>query len=139
MSAIAVRPAYLPSTMLKLFLNGYLNRIQSSRRLEWIAGSNVEKNNGKGIKNTCREFIGLCRQLNLFTDAVVAIDGSKFKVVNRKENNDIPKKLKSHIDRGQRCHMGKQAQVALDQESLTEIADKGYYGRADDWLGRLDD
>ena len=112
------RPAYHPSTMLKLFVYGYLNRVQSSRRLEREAGRNVElmwllgrlapdfktiadfrKDNGKGIKNSCREFIGLCRQMNMFTDAVVAIDGSKFKAVNSKENNYTPKKLQFHIDR----------------------------------------
>jgi len=246
------RPAYHPSTMLKLFLYGYLNRIQSSRRLEREAGRNVElmwllgrlapdfktiadfrKNNGKGIKNIGRAFIGLCRQLNVFNDAVVAIDGSKFKAVNGKDNNYTPKKLKFHIDRverhidgylkqlddadqgaekhvddtpiteklvwlrarleelnalavevdqhpdkqisttdpdsrllktqgmtravcynvqsvvdtkhhlivahevtnkqdrGQLCHMAKQAQTALDQKSLTVIADKGYYSGQD--------
>jgi transposase len=117
-SAETGRPAYHPSTMLKLFIYGYLNRIQSTRRLEREAGRNVElmwllgrlapdfktiadfrKDNGKGIKNTCREFIGLCRQMNMFTDAVVAIDGSKFKAVNSKENNYTPKKLQFHIDR----------------------------------------
>jgi transposase len=115
------RPAYHPSTMLKLFVYGYLNRVQSSRRLEREAGRNVElmwllgrlapdfktiadfrKGNGKGIKNTCREFIALCRQLNMFTDAVVAIDGSKFKAVNSKDNNYTPKKLQFHIDRVER-------------------------------------
>ena len=115
------RPGYHPSTMLKLFVYGYLNRIQSSRRLEREAGRNVElmwllgglapdfktiadfrKDNGKGIKNICREFIGLCRQLNMFSDAVVAIDGSKFKAVNSKENNYTPKKLQFHIDRVER-------------------------------------
>ena len=112
------RPGYHPSTMLKLFVYGYLNRIQSSRRLEREAGRNVElmwllerlvpdfktiadfrKDNGKGIKNTCRAFIGLCRQMNMFTDVIVAIDGSKFKAVNSKENNYTPKKLQFHIAR----------------------------------------
>jgi len=117
-SADTGRPGYHPSTMLKLFVYGYLNRIQSSRRLEREAGRNVElmwllerlvpdfktiadfrKDNGKGIKNTCREFIGLCRQMNMFTDVIVAIDGSKFKAVNSKENNYTPKKLQFHIAR----------------------------------------
>ena len=112
------RPGYHPSTMLKLFVYGYLNRIQSTRRLEREAGRNVElmwllgrlapdfktiadfrKDNGKGIKNTCRAFIGLCRQMNMFTDVIVAIDGSKFKAVNSKENNYTPKKLKFHVER----------------------------------------
>ena len=117
-SAHTGRPAYHPSTMLKLFIYGYLNRIQSSRRLEREAVRNVElmwllgrlapdfktiadfrKDNGKGIKNTCRFFIDLCRQLNMFTDVIVAIDGSKFKAVNSKENNYTPKKLQFHIER----------------------------------------
>ena len=251
-SADTGRPGYHPSTMLKLFLYGYLNRIQSSRRLERETGRNVElmwllgrlapdfktiadfrKDNGKGIKNTCRAFIGLCREMNMFTDAIVAIDGSKFKAVNSKENNYTPKKMQFHIkrvekhiedymkkldesdkaeekstdetttkekiaglkkklselkdlevqvnshpekqistidpdsrlmktrgmtrmvcynvqsavdpkhhliaahkvtnkqDRGQLCSMGKEAQVALGQEAITTIADKGYYGGQD--------
>jgi len=104
--------------MLKLFVYGYLNRIQSTRRLEREAGRNVElmwllgrlapdfktiadfrRDNGKGIKNTCRAFIGLCRQMNMFNDVIVAIDGSKFKAVNSKENNYTPKKLQFHIAR----------------------------------------
>ena len=112
------RPGYHPSSMLKLFVYGYLNRIQSSRRLEREAGRNVElmwllerlvpdfktiadfrKDNGKGIKNTCRAFIDVCRQMNMFTDVIVAIDGSKFKAVNSKENNYTPKKLQFHIAR----------------------------------------
>jgi len=99
-------PAYAPATMLKLYLYGYLNRIQSSRRLEREAQRNVElmwltqrltpsfktiadfrKDNPKGIKNVCRTFIELCRQLNLFTEAVIAVDGSKFKAVNNSDRN----------------------------------------------------
>ena len=83
------RPAYHPSTMLKLFIYGYLNRIQSSRRLERETGRNVElmwllewlspdfktiadfrKDNSRGINNTCRTFIDLCRQMNMFADTV---------------------------------------------------------------------
>lgn len=112
------RPAYHPSTMLKLFIYGYLNRIQSSRRLQRESGRNVElmwllsrlspdfktiadfrKNNGRGIKSTCRTFIDLCRQMNMFSDVIIAIDGSKFKAVNSKENNYTPKKLQFHISR----------------------------------------
>jgi transposase len=106
--ALTGRPDYHPSSMLKLFIYGYLNRIQSSRCLERESGRNVElkwllgrlspdfkttadfrEDNGKGIKNTCRTFIDLCRQLNMFTDA---IDGSKFKAVNSKDNNYTPQK-----------------------------------------------
>ncbi|HAK0381779.1 TPA: IS1182 family transposase [Salmonella enterica] len=112
------RPGYHPATMLKLYIYGYLNRIQSSRRLEKEAHRNVElmwllerlvpdfktiadfrKNNSKGIKNACRAFIDLCRQMQMFTDVVVAIDGSKFKAVNSKSNNFTPQKTKDHIER----------------------------------------
>jgi hypothetical protein len=104
--------------MLKLYIYGYLNRIQSSRRLEKESHRNVElmwllerlkpdfktianfrKDNGKGIKNVCRKFVELCRQLNMFDDSVFAIDGSKFKAVNNKSKNYTPSKVQFHIDR----------------------------------------
>jgi transposase len=106
------RPAYHPSVLLKLYIYGYLNRIQSSRRLEREAQRNVElmwltgrlapdfktiadfrRNNGAGIRNVCQRFIAICRQLKLFTRAVVAIDGSKFKAVNSRDRNITPGKL----------------------------------------------
>lgn len=112
------RPGYHPATLLKLYIYGYLNRVQSSRRLEKEAHRNVElmwllerltpdfktiadfrKDNGKGIKRVCRQFVELCRQMNMFTDAIVAIDGSKFKAVNAKKNNYTPQKAKDHIAR----------------------------------------
>lgn len=112
------RPGYHPSTMLKLYIYGYLNRIQSSRRLEKESHRNVElmwllerlrpdfktianfrKDNGKGIKNVCRKFVELCRQLNMFDESVFAIDGSKFKAVNNKSKNYTPSKVQFHIDR----------------------------------------
>ncbi|MCA9423014.1 MAG: IS1182 family transposase [Nitrospira sp.] len=110
------RPAYHPSTMLKLFIYGYLNRIQSSRRLERETNRNVElmwllgrlspdfktiadfrKDNGKAIQAVCREFVFLCRKLDLFADACVAIDGSKFKAVNNRDLNFTPAKLKYRL------------------------------------------
>ena len=112
------RPGYHPATLLKLYIYGYLNRIQSSRRLEKETHRNIElmwllerlqpdfktiadfrKDNGKGIKNACRQFVELCRTLNMFSDAVFAIDGSKFKAVNNKAKNYTPSKVKFHIDR----------------------------------------
>lgn len=112
------RPGYHPAIMLKLYIYGYLNRVQSSRRLERETQRNVElmwllerltpdfktiadfrKDNGKGIKNACRQFVELCRQMNMFNEAVVAIDGSKFKAVNAKKNNFTPQKAKDHIAR----------------------------------------
>lgn len=106
------RPSYHPSVLLKLYLYGYLNRIQSSRRLERECQRNVElmcltgrlapdfktiadfrRDNGKGIRNICRRFVMLCRELKLFTEAVVAVDGSKFKAVNNRERNFTPGKI----------------------------------------------
>jgi len=100
------RPAYHPSTLLKIYLYGYLNRIQSSRRLEREAQRNVElmwltgrlapdfktiadfrRDNGMAIRAVCAQFVELCRRLKLFTLTVVAIDGSKFKAVNNRDKN----------------------------------------------------
>src|SRR5476649_1869025 len=111
------RPAYHPSVLLKLYIYGYLNRIQSSRRLEREAQRNVElmwltrrltpdfktianfrKDSGKAIRNVCRQFVVLCQQLDLFSDAVVAIDGSKFKAVNSSDRNFTQAKLKRRME-----------------------------------------
>jgi len=100
------RPAYHPSVLLKLYIYGYLNRVQSSRRLEREAGRNVEamwltgrlapdhktiadfrKDNGRAIRKVCARFVGLCRTLGLLAEASVAIDGSKFKAVNNRDRN----------------------------------------------------
>lgn len=110
--AVTGRPSYHPAVMLKLYLYGYLNRIQSSRRLErecqrnvelmWLIGrlapdfktiADFRRESGKGIRNVCRRFVMLCRELKLFTEAVVAIDGSKFKAVNNRERNFTPGKI----------------------------------------------
>ena len=106
------RPAYHPAVLLKLYIYGYLNRIASSRRLEREAQRNVElmwltgrlapdfktiadfrHDNGEGIRNVCRRFVQLCRDLKLFTQAIVAIDSSKFKAVNSRDRNFTPGKV----------------------------------------------
>ncbi len=111
------RPAYHPATMLKLYLYGYLNRIQSSRRLEretqrnlevmWLTGrlmpdfktiADFRRDNGPAIRATCRQFVVLCRRLNLLSEAVVAIDGSKFKAVNTRDKNFTPAKVQKRIE-----------------------------------------
>lgn len=111
------RPAYHPAVLLKLYIYGYLNRIQSSRRLEREAGRNVElmwltgrltpdfktianfrKDNGKAIRQVCRQFVVLCQKLDLFSDAVVAVDGSKFKAVNSSDRNFTNAKLKCRME-----------------------------------------
>ena len=110
------RPAYHPAVLLKIYVYGYLNRLQSSRRLEretqrnvelmWLTGrltpdfktiADFRKDNGKAIRNVCREFIVLCRRLNLFSEAIVAIDGSKFKAVNNRDKNFTAHKLKKRM------------------------------------------
>src|SRR5678809_1538085 len=108
------RPAYHPSTLLKIYIYGYLNRLQSSRRLEREAQRNVElmwlterlapdfktiadfrRDNGPAIRQVCVQFVRLCRQLGLFEQALVAIDGSKFKAVNNRDKNFTPRKLEA--------------------------------------------
>jgi transposase len=100
------RPSYHPSVLLKLYVYGYLNRVQSSRRLEREAGRNVEvmwllgrlvpdhktiadfrKDNGPALRKVCARFVDLCRQMGLLTTASVAIHGSKFKAVNNRDRN----------------------------------------------------
>jgi len=110
------RPGYHPRTMLKIYVYGYLNQLHSSRRLEREAQRNVEmmwltgrlapdfktladfrKDNGEAIRLVCREFVMLCRKLNLVTDALVAIDGSKFKAVNNRDKNFTRAKMKRRL------------------------------------------
>ena len=111
------RPGYHPGLLLKLYVYGYLNQVASSRRLEREAGRNVElmwltgrlapdfktiadfrRDNGPAIRAACRQFVELCRRLELFVHAVAAIDGSKFKAVNTRDKNFTPAKLKARID-----------------------------------------
>src|SRR6202521_4948099 len=114
------RPAYHPSVLLKIYVYGYLNRLQSSRRLEretqrnvelmWLTGrlapdfktiADFRKDNGKAIRSVCREFIVLCRRLNLFSEAMVAIDGSKFKKRMEQLEESIGRYL-AELDRADR-------------------------------------
>jgi len=110
------RPSYHPSLLLKLYIYGYLNRVQSSRRLEREAGHNVEvmwlvgrlvpdhktiadfrKNNGTAIRQVCARFVALCRTMGLLTQASVAIDGSKFKAVNNRDRNFTRAKMERRV------------------------------------------
>jgi hypothetical protein len=102
--------------MLKIYVYGYLNQVHSSRRLEREAQRNVElmwltgrlapdvktiadfrKDNGEAIRLLCRKFVMLCRKLNLLTDALVAIDGSKFKAVNNRDKNFTRANMKRRL------------------------------------------
>jgi transposase len=111
------RPAYHPATLLKIYVYGYLNRVQSSRRLErecqrnielvWLTGrlmpdfktvADFRKDNGEAIRKVCREFVVLCRRLELFSEGSVAIDGSKFKAVNARDRNFTQAKMQRRLE-----------------------------------------
>ena len=110
------RPSYHPSALLKLYIYGYLNRVQSSRRLEREAGRNVEvmwltgrlvpdhktiadfrKDNGPAVRKVCAQFVALCRAIGLLKVASVAIDGSKFKAVNNRDKNFTRAKMERRL------------------------------------------
>jgi transposase len=110
------RPGYKPAVLLKLYIYGYLNRVQSSRRLEREAGRNLEvmwltgrlapdhktiadfrEDNGPAIKKVCAQFVELCRKMGLLAKASVAIDGSKSKAVNSRDNNFTKRKLERRL------------------------------------------
>ena len=110
------RPGYHPGLMLRIYLYGYLNQVQSSRRLERECGRNLEliwltgrlkpdfktiadfrKDNGPAIRKVCQQFIALCRDIKLLDSDIVAIDGSRFKAVNSKAKNFTRGKLKQKL------------------------------------------
>jgi len=112
------RPSYHPRMLLKLYIYGYLNRVPSSRRLErecqrniemiWLTGqlapdfktiADFRKDNGKAIREVCREFVALCRKLDLLSAASIAIDGSKFKAVNARDKNFTEAKMRRRFER----------------------------------------
>jgi len=112
------RPGYHPATLLKIYIYGYLNRVPSSRRLErecqrnieliWLTGqlapdfktiADFRKDNGTAIREVCRTFVSLCRELDLLSVASVAIDGSKFKAVNARDKNFTEAKMKRRLER----------------------------------------
>ena len=145
------RPGYRPSTLLKLYIYGYLNRIQSSRRLErethrnvelmWLIGrlqpdfktiADFRKDNGEAIQQACRELVEICRKLNLFSDAMIAIDGSKFKAVNNRKKNDSQGSMKRRIARVEK-HIAEymalldakdKNEVVSDERGIPELQEK---------------
>ena len=157
------RPAYDPAVMLKLYVYGYLNRVQSSRRLERECGRNVEvmwltgrlapdfktiadfrKDNGKAIRLVCREFVMLCRKLSLFADAFVAIDGSKFKAVNNRDRNFTKAKLKGRlrqIDQSIERYLGQLESADRHPDELTAAKHERLetkIGKLKEEIGRLE-
>jgi transposase len=102
--------------LLRIYIYGHLNRIRSSRHLEretqrnvelmWLTGrlspdfktiADFRRNNGKAIHNVCSQFIVLCRNLDLFSKSIVAIDGSKFEAVNNRDRNFTSGKVKARL------------------------------------------
>ncbi len=137
------RPGYLPATMLKIYVYGYLNRIQSSRRLEreshrnveliWLTGrlmpcfktiADFRKDNRQAIRQVCVEFVGLCRELKLFSATLVAIDGSKFKAVNSRDKNFTRKSVKRRLKKTQANidrYLAKLDQADQDEPEIREV------------------
>ena len=118
--SVTGRPGYQPATLLKIYVYGYLNRLQSSRRLEreshrnveliWLTGrlmpdfktiADFRKDNRQAIRRVCVEFVGVCRELKLFSATLVAIDGSKFKAVNSRDKNFTRKSVKRRLQKTQ--------------------------------------
>jgi len=112
------RPSYGPNCLLKLYLYGYFNKIRSSRKLMhecrrnvevmWLIGkldpdfrtiSDFRKNNAKALKRVFRAFVKVCVELGLYTRELVAIDGSKFRAANSKDNNITVSKLEDRLKR----------------------------------------
>jgi transposase len=137
------RPSYHPAVLLKIYIYGYVNRIQSSRRLEREAQRNVElmwltgrlapdfktiadfrHDNGKGIRNVCRRVVALCGQLKLLTGGVVAVDGSKFKAVNNRDRNYTPRKLAARMQQVDES-------IGNDRTQLWSMAQKAKEATAD--------
>jgi transposase len=116
MPANTGRPAYHPAVLLKLYIYGYLNRVQSSRRLEREAGRNIElmwllgrlvpdhktiadfrKDHGRALRRVCTRFVALCRQMGLLAGSMVVVDGSKFKAVNNRDKNFTHAKMARRV------------------------------------------
>src|SRR5918999_131949 len=150
------RPSYHPAVLLKLYIYGYLNRVQSSRRLEREAGRNVElmwltgrlvpdhktiadfrKDNGSAIRRVCARFVGLCREIGLLSGDSVAIDGSKFKAVNNRDQNFTRAKMerrRAQIEESVERYL-QQLDTADRQEPSDELTTKT--SRLKDKLAKL--
>jgi transposase len=142
------RPSYHPAVLLKIYIYGYLNQIQSSRRLEREAQRNIElmwltgrlapdfktiadfrKDHGAAIRNVCREFVLLCRRLKLFADGVVAIVGYNVQAaVDAKHHMIVAHEVTNSVtDQGQLPAMAKATKEAIGHPKPTVLADRGYF------------
>lgn len=136
------RPGYHPATLLKLYLYGYLNQVQSSRKLEREAGRNVEvmwltgklapdfktiadfrRDNGAAIRAACRHFVEMCRHLGLVASGTVAVDGSRFKAVNTRDKNFTPGAIRrrmEQVDAGIERYLGQLEAADRHEDGATE-------------------
>ncbi|MGI4730284.1 MAG: IS1182 family transposase, partial [Janthinobacterium lividum] len=136
------RPGYHPATMLKLYIYGYLNQVQSSRRLEREAGRNVEvmwltgklapdfktiadfrRDHGAAIQAACRRFVLVCRNLGLIAGGTVAVDGSRMRAVNARDRNFTPVTIRrrmEQVDASIARYLG-MLDTADRQEEATEL------------------
>jgi transposase len=144
------RPGYHPADLLKLYIYGYLNRVRSSRRLEAETKRNLEvmwllrgltpdfktiadfrKDNRDAFKPVFRQFVLLCRKLDLFGGELLAVDGTRLKAVNSTERNfthakltkqieSIDQKLTNYLERLDRCDVQEAKPSAARAERLAE-------------------
>jgi len=133
------RPSYHPAVLLKIYIYGYLNRLQSSRRLErecqrnvelmWLTGrlapdfktiADFGRSNEGGIRNVCRRFVMICRDLKLFTQAIVAVDTRHHLIVTHEVTN-------VGSDRSQLSPMAKAARDAMGKRKIKALVDRGYF------------
>jgi transposase len=137
------RPGYEPTVMLKIYVYGYMNRLTTTRVLEqethrnvdliWLTGrlmpdhktiGEFRRNNRKAIRRVCAEFVGICRELKLFEQVIVAIDGSKFKAVNSRDKNFTRKSIKRRMKRLQE-HINRYLTI-LDEADKREPEEHKY-------------
>ena len=140
------RPSYSPAVLLKIYIYGYLNRVQSSRRLErecqrnvelmWLTGrltpdfktiADFRRDNGTGIRGVCRRFVELCSHMKLFSEAAVAVDGSKFKAVNSRDRNFTPAKVTA-----------RKKQIEESIERYLDVLDKADRHQPGEFLAKTD-
>ena len=112
------RPGYAPGDLLKLYIYGYLNRVRSSRRLETECHRNIEvlwllrtlkpdfktiadfrRDNRAAFRAVFRQFVLLCRRLDLYGRELLAVDGTRIKAVNNKDRNFTRSSLREFIRR----------------------------------------
>lgn len=135
------RPAYHPAVLLKIYIYGYLNRIQSSRRLEREAERNVElmcltgrlapdfnhcrlsQEQRQSHSQLCRQCVVLCHNLNLFSQSIIAIDGSKFKAVNNRDRNFNKSKVKARMQQIERSIDRYLAAMDLADRAMPKMAE----------------